>query len=141
MMNCANGMSSKATPKHLPPQLRHRPSRLIRTRGIAKQRSRLRWLRQTALLVGVLMLTGCFYYPRQVSFYDTDCQIVVRKLVMAETGLGIVTVQCQNEACLLPLIPVAASALIAGSIVVTGNVIFWLEKQGACQPLNSTINH
>ncbi len=92
------------------------------------------------MLLAPLILAGCFYYPKQVSFYDSDCRIVARKLVLEETGIGMVSIQCQNEACLLPLIPVAASALIAGSIVVAGNVIFWLEKQGACQPRHTSSN-
>jgi len=81
-------------------------------------------------------LGGCgFFYPQEVEFYDEECQIVVNKLELRSIGLSGVGVSCQNEGCLITLIPAAASAVVSGSIVVVGNVIYWLEKQGKCQRL------
>ena len=44
--------------------------------------------------------------------------------------------RCRNEECAIVLAGVAAisagSAIVSGSIVLTGNTIHWLEYQGTC---------
>ena len=44
---------------------------------------------------------------------------------------------CHEPECLLVMAPIVAisvgSLVVSGSIVVTGNTIHWLEKQGRCQ--------
>ena len=80
--------------------------------------------------------TGCIVYPKQVSVYDRDCGVRSHKLTLeAEYLLG----DCPNstaaeaEACLAIIVGSAAiSTVISGSIVVVGNTIYWLEKQGRC---------
>lgn len=92
-------------------------------------------MRRVPLLFLALLNGACAYYPRQVEVYDPDCQIVSRKMVLQEADVGYyVGISCQNEGCLIPLIPAAASAIVSGSIVVVGNVVYWLEKQGRCLP-------
>ncbi|WP_207062158.1 hypothetical protein [Motiliproteus sp. SC1-56] len=88
-------------------------------------------------LIALLLVSGCVYYPRQIQAYDPACQIVARKLVLEGSSAGYINFSCTNEACLLPLIPAAASAVISGSIVLVGNVIYWLERQGRCRPTTS----
>jgi hypothetical protein len=82
-------------------------------------------------LIFASLLAGCIYYPRKVQFYDETCQIVTKKLVLEGTSVG--SYACVNEGCLIAMIPAAASAIISGSIVVVGNVVYWLEKQGECR--------
>ncbi|MEH6629051.1 MAG: hypothetical protein V7739_21665 [Motiliproteus sp.] len=85
-------------------------------------------------LMALLVISGCgFFYPQEVEFYDEDCQIVDRKYVLRSAAIGGVALRCQNEGCLIALIPAVASAVVAGSIVVVGNVIHWLEKRGRCR--------
>ncbi|MCW8886182.1 MAG: hypothetical protein OQK12_13175 [Motiliproteus sp.] len=80
------------------------------------------------------VLGGCgFFYPQEVEFYDPECQIIAKKYVLESVGVSGIGVSCQNEGCLIAMIPAAASAVVSGSIVVVGNVIHWLEKQGRCQ--------
>jgi hypothetical protein len=44
--------------------------------------------------------------------------------------------QCQGKGCAELLLAAgtvtAASAVVSGGIVVTGNVVYWVEKQGRC---------
>jgi len=35
---------------------------------------------------------------------------------------------CENTACIAALLSIPLQALVAGSIVATGNVIYWFEK-------------
>ena len=43
---------------------------------------------------------------------------------------------CSNEGCVALLaaagVVSATSAVVSGSVVLTGNVVYWLEKKGAC---------
>jgi len=39
----------------------------------------------------------------------------------------------QSEACFALVVAMSAgSAIVSGSIVVVGNALYWLEKQGKC---------
>jgi len=44
---------------------------------------------------------------------------------------------CENDACVALLVAVgaisAATAIVSGSIVMVGNIIYWYEKKGLCQ--------
>ncbi len=86
------------------------------------------------LVLTCVLLTGCgFFYPRQITVYDPECQILARKFVLDSVAIGGVAVSCRNEGCLIPLLPAAASAVVSGSIVIVGNAVYWLEKQGKCR--------
>ena len=55
--------------------------------------------------------------------------------MVLEAALVNVTANCQNEECIVALlVPSVASAVVSGSIVIVGNVVYWLEKQGKCLP-------
>ena len=45
-------------------------------------------------------------------------------------------VGCKNEECVALLVAAgvvsAATAVVSGSVVVTGNVVYWLEEKGSC---------
>jgi hypothetical protein len=74
------------------------------------------------------------------------CQLVTNKLTLTLSEQGSDALigalepphGCQKPECLLiiPLGVVAASAtsiIVSGSIVVVGNTIHWVEKQGRCE--------
>ena len=79
------------------------------------------------------MLAGCAVYPKTV--YDPDdqrCDLSSRKMRLE--GATFQT-QCTagGAGCILGgVFIVAASTLVSGSIVVVGNTVHWLEKQGKC---------
>ena len=94
-------------------------------------------MRPLALAVLAAACSGCIVYPRQVSTYDADCRVRSHKLTLeAEFLWG----DChggtgeETEVCLLIIAGSGvASAVISGSIVVVGNTLYWLEKQGRCE--------
>ena len=89
------------------------------------------------LFATCLVLAGCVVVPRTVETYDPHCRIVARQMTldaMQVAGLG----GCSNSGCITLLaaagVTAAASAVVSGSIAVIGNVVYWLERQGRCQP-------
>ncbi len=79
-----------------------------------------------------LILSACAYYPKQIEVYDSDCNIKHKKLVLGKDKSNMHVGNCENEACIATLLTIPFQALVAGSIVVAGNVIYWLEKEGTC---------
>jgi hypothetical protein len=93
-------------------------------------------IRQVAsTLATAALLTGCAY-PRVVSYYDEDCQIMARRMVVDATRMDILG-DCQNDQCLTNFIVgvtvSATSTVIAGSIVYVGNVLYWKERNKNCR--------
>jgi hypothetical protein len=88
----------------------------------------------------VAACTGCIVYPKKIQVYDPDCRVTSYKLTLdAEFLWG----DCNGrtaeeaEACLLIIAGTgAASTAISGSIMVVGNTLYWLEKQGRCHQSN-----
>jgi hypothetical protein len=87
------------------------------------------------LLATAALLAGCAY-PRVVNYYDEDCQMMARKMVLDTTEMGVLE-NCSNEQCLMQLVVGAAvaatSTVVSGSIVLVGNVIYWQERQRKCR--------
>ena len=75
---------------------------------------------------------GCVFYPKQVEHYDFECKIKYKKLVLEQGELNNLRVNCSNEGCIALLLLIPLEALVAGSIVVVGNTVYWLEKEGRC---------
>ena len=80
----------------------------------------------------ITILIGCAYYPKQVEVYDADCNITFKKLVLQRSDSNLQVADCENEACIAALLAIPMQALVVGSIVVAGNVVYWLEKEGQC---------
>lgn len=82
-------------------------------------------------------LAGCVVLPVTVELYDPDCRIVTRQMVLQPVQIGAFH-SCANEGCAMLLAAAGAtaavSAVVSGSIVVAGNVAYWFEKKGRCQP-------
>ena len=79
-----------------------------------------------------LILSACAYYPKQIEAYDSDCNVNYKKLVLGKDKSNMRAGNCENETCIATLLTTPLQALVAGSIVVVGNVIYWLEKKGTC---------
>lgn len=91
------------------------------------------------LFIAVTAATASFgcAYPRTIHVYDEECQVMARQMVLdvADVNAGR---SCSTYDCITQLVGhaavLAASTVISGSIVVTGNVVYWLEKKRNCRP-------
>jgi len=93
-------------------------------------------LQLTLVLVSLGALVGCAY-PKTVRAYDEECQIVAREMVLDVTDPN-ASRTCGSNGCVGQLVleaaVLAASTVVSGSIVVAGNVVYWLEKKRNCKP-------
>lgn len=70
------------------------------------------------------------FVPRTVNEHHNNCHLVTKKFTLEEHQIG--HLHCRNEGCLIALIPSAVTLIVSGSVVLIGNTIHWLEKQGKC---------
>lgn len=93
-----------------------------------------------ALLAGLPfgLLSGCVMVPRTTEVYDVECQIMSRQMDLQPVQVAAIR-GCSNRECGVLLAAAGAtavaSAVVSGSIVIVGNVVYWFEKQGRCQRL------
>lgn len=91
-------------------------------------------LRSAAVVVAGL-LEGCIVVPRTTAWYDQDCQLVAKHVELQPVQIaqfgGCIDAEC---GALLAIAGAAAigSAVISGSIMVVGNALYWIERQGKC---------
>ena len=85
-----------------------------------------------------LVVAGCVSTAREVEYYDAECEIQSRKMVLDVQRLGNLNCTQSRECLATTLVIGAGSTLIAGSIVIVGNTVYWLERVGKCaaRPLN-----
>ena len=80
-------------------------------------------------------MSGCVFVPVTREVYDPGCQITARHMALQSVQVASFG-SCQGNDCAALLVFVgataAASAVVSGSIVVAGNVVYWFEKQGLC---------
>ena len=88
------------------------------------------------LIAAAALLQGCVFLPRTTSAYDEKCEIHYRQLTL-EAHVGQFPGSCNGKDCGYLLVALgliaAGSALVSGSIVVTGNAIYWTEMQRKCR--------
>jgi len=86
--------------------------------------------------LAALTLSGCTT-PKLVSYYDDKCQVMTRRLELdiarTQTLAGCSNQQCISQA-LGGLAVFAASSVISGTVVVVGNVAYWMERSVNCKP-------
>ncbi len=103
------------------------------------------YIRKCFLTVIFSLLCSCVVVPKKVEYYDRDCGIVTKKYELTTEQyslLGNIN-ECSNEGCVAEVTGAAFgavvmapfSAVVSGSIVVVGNTVYWLEKQGNCNPV------
>jgi len=82
-------------------------------------------------------LSACVYVPRTTEVYDAQCQILARYMTLDMQQVGGFG-GCSNQGCAVLLVTLGAvtmaSAVVSGSIVVAGNVVYWFERRGQCVP-------
>jgi hypothetical protein len=82
-----------------------------------------------------LLLAGCVYLPRTTTVYDEQCRVAARQMSLELSQVGSFG-HCQGRGCAELLVGLgavaAASAVVSGTIVVAGNIVYWFEKQGRC---------
>jgi aconitase A len=92
-------------------------------------------VRFAAAIACAALLQACVYLPRTTSAYDEECQVETRHMHLAATQIGAIG-SCTNRDCAYVLVAIgavaAATAVVSGSIVLVGNVVYWLERQGKC---------
>jgi hypothetical protein len=81
-------------------------------------------------------LQACVYLPNTIEVYDPECQVVAKHMMLQEVQVSAI-VGCQNQSCVAMILAVgataAASVIVSGSIVIVGNIAYWLEKQSTCR--------
>lgn len=86
--------------------------------------------------IAACLLEACVFVPRTTHVYDADCQVVARHMDLEPVQIAYVE-GCRGQECSAVLVVLgataAASAVISGSIVIVGNVVYWFEKQGKCR--------
>jgi len=94
--------------------------------------------RTIAIIALSLFISGCVYYPRKIEYYDAQCDITVKKLVletkeMKDACASPDSSDPEGKTCLAGIASLSAmSAIVSGSIVVVGSTVYWLEKEGRC---------
>lgn len=90
-----------------------------------------------ATLLPLLAMPACVFVPRTTQVYDAQCQTVSRRMVLQEVQVAAIG-GCQNEGCVALVLAAgvvgAASAVVSGTIVVSGNIAYWLERRSQCRP-------
>jgi hypothetical protein len=81
------------------------------------------------------LLAGCVYLPETTTVYNSECGIYERRVTLE--GHQVASIMgCRNEGCAAALVVAgvvsATTAVVSGSVVVIGKVVYWLEKQGQC---------
>jgi hypothetical protein len=91
--------------------------------------------RLVGLALATILLSSCVYLPETTVRYDPKCGVYERKMTIQPYQVGSL-MGCRDEGCVAGLVAAgvvsAASAVVTGSVVVVGNMVNWLEKQGQC---------
>jgi hypothetical protein len=93
--------------------------------------------RKSLMLLFVGSLTGCMVTTQVVQHYDDECHIVTKHVELNKPELASIGYCRDATSCVGNLVVMgamsAASVVISGSVVVVGNAVYWLEKQGQCR--------
>jgi hypothetical protein len=88
-----------------------------------------------AVLAASLLSCACVIVPVTIESFDPDCRVVTRHMELQAVQLQALN-SCNGNGCqtyvLVGLGLTAASAIISGSIAITGNVVYWAEHRASC---------
>jgi hypothetical protein len=83
-----------------------------------------------------VLLQGCVYLPHTATVYDEKCDLHYREMSLQPYQVAQFAGSCNHRDCAYLLVALgavsAASAIVSGSIVVAGNLVYWFEKRGQC---------
>jgi len=87
-----------------------------------------------ASAAGVLA-AGCVIVPVDVAGYDPDCRYVTHHIELQAVQIAQLQ-RCSGQGCeavvLAGLGVTAVSAVVSGSIVIVGNVVYWADHRANC---------
>jgi hypothetical protein len=100
-------------------------------------------------LLIIFLIQSCIVLPKTVpEEEDQDCLLATKSMTIdfktspemideaVDEMIQALASDCHEPECLLVLAPIVAicvgSMVVSGSIVVAGNTIHWMEKQGRC---------
>lgn len=90
---------------------------------------------RSPVIVAFALLHGCVVVPRTTETYDEECNFYTRQVTLDAAYIGAIG-HCQGPDCAYALaalgIVAAASAVVSGTIMIAGNVVYWIERQGKC---------
>jgi hypothetical protein len=90
---------------------------------------------RASLTLAAAFLQGCVFFPRTEAVIDPACRIETKQMTLGVAQFGTIG-SCSGRECgavLAVLGAITASSLVvSGSIVVVGNVVYWIEKRGKC---------
>ena len=93
-------------------------------------------MRTPRILLSLALITslpGCVYVPREdhATTQDSTCKTLTRHLVLEQQNVAPPSscdLRCMGGYAMFQ----AVDFVVAGSIVLTGNTVHWLEYQGTC---------
>ena len=94
-----------------------------------------------AALLASLLLAGCIVVPKTTDSFDPDCRVDTHHMELTTLQMdklkGCQTFNCQMG-FVVGLGVTAVSAIVSGSIVLVGNVVYWSEHRASCPPAAAT---
>lgn len=98
--------------------------------------------RRSGCWLGVLgtlwLLQGCVFVPVTTQKFDPECRVMNHTMELQAVQLASFS-HCSSRECTGQLVlmgaTAAATAVVSGSIVVVGNMVYWAERQGQCAGL------
>ncbi len=105
-------------------------------------------LRIVSLLLIMFLMHSCIVLPKTVPQEDQECLLYTKSMTIdyytspdmideaVDEMVHALASDCHEPECLMLLAPLVAisagSLVVSGSIVVVGNTIHWIKKQGRC---------
>ena len=93
----------------------------------------------TTALFASLTASGCVVVPVTMESYDPECRVATHHMALQMVQVSAMA-NCEHageihvcEAMVIASAGVAAaSAIVSGSIMVVGNVVYWAEERASC---------
>lgn len=102
-------------------------------------------LTRLGLFLLITQLPACVVVPKKVASYDKTCKVALQKITLdVQKTESDTQWRCTNNDCAWDIpaeiaeavFTTATSAVVAGSIALVGNTVYWLEREGEC-PYNN----
>ena len=85
-------------------------------------------------IVNFFIVNGCLYAPVIKKTESETCQLYTKKLELKNIGdVNNYPQGCTDKCVLLTLGITSVSFLVSGTVVIIGNTIHWIEKEGTCK--------
>ena len=86
-------------------------------------------------VVASALMSACVVLPVTTDDYDAECQAITHHMELKAVQVAAIN-QCNGQGCQVVIIAAlgvtAASAIVSGSIVVIGNMVYWAERRTGC---------